>query len=204
MTQDTDAADIAWMRRLAEDGAQAPFGGGRYLLAAGLIYGAASLVHWAGVTGALPIAPQQIGWVWLGATVLFLALLVVLRRGCVGVKTAANRAAGAAWSVVGWGIFALLTSISLVAWRMGFPAADGALALIPSAVLIFYGLAWGVSAAMSRSRFLTGLAVASLIAAPLMALLAGSSALYLAYAAALILLAAVPGWMLMRKAAAAR
>ena len=39
-----DAADIAWLRNLAAEGATAPFRGASVLLAAGLIYGVASLV----------------------------------------------------------------------------------------------------------------------------------------------------------------
>jgi uncharacterized MAPEG superfamily protein len=42
----------------------------------------------------------------------------------------------------------------------------------------------------------------SFVAAPLLALLAGQTAQYLAYTAALFLLMALPGWVLMRQAQA--
>ena len=55
MTDDTDnqtsggAADLAFLRGLAEEGAKAPLGGGRILMAAGIVYGLASLSQWAAI-----------------------------------------------------------------------------------------------------------------------------------------------------------
>ena len=77
-----------------------------------------------------------------------------------------------------------------------------ALALTPSIIMVFYGIGWAVSAAMYRSRFLWWLAIGSFVAAPLLASLADQEAQYLAYAGALFLLMALPGWMLMRQARA--
>jgi hypothetical protein len=74
--------------------------------------------------------------------------------------------------------------------------------LAPSVIMVFYGLGWAVTSAMMKSRPLWWLAMASFFAAPLLALLAGQPAQYLAYAAALFLLMALPGWMLMRQARA--
>jgi hypothetical protein len=53
---------------------------------------------------------------------------------------------------------------------------------------------------MYRSRMLWGLAIGSFLAAPLLASLTGLDEQYLAYAAALFLLMALPGWLLMRSA----
>ena len=76
------------------------------------------------------------------------------------------------------------------------------LSLAPSIIMVFYGLGWAVSAAMTRSRMLAGLAAGSFVAAPLLALLTHEPALYLGYAAALFLLMGLPGFLLMRAAKA--
>ena len=207
MTENTEdpAADIAWMRRLAEEGAQAPMQGASILFGAGLIYGLGSLGHWAVASGLAGLEMDAVNWIWLAATALFILLLVAVltrlsRAG--GVQTSANRASGTAWASVGWGIFALSISMAVLSWRLGGDAAMVALALMPSMIMVFYGSGWAVTAAMQRSKPLWTLAIASFAAAPLLAALVGQAEQYLAYAAALFLLMALPGWMLMRQARA--
>lgn len=205
MTDNTEdpAADIAWMRRLAEEGSNAPMRGASILMSAGLIYGTASLFHWAQISGVFPTSGVAIGIGWLVASALFLLILAVViprlkREG--GVMTASNRASGTVWSALGWGIFALFLSMAAVGWRTGEAGALLALSLSMSAIMVFYGIGWAVTAAMYRSRRLWGLAVASFAAAPILAALTGLHAQYLAYAAALFLLMALPGFLLMRAA----
>lgn len=207
MTEKTEdpAADIAWMRRLAEEGARAPMQGASILFGAGLIYGLGSLGHWAVASGLAGLDMGAVNVIWLGATALFLIMLVITltrlnRAG--GVQTSANRASGAAWASVGWGIFALSASMAALAWRLGEDAAMVSFALMPSTIMVFYGSGWAVSAAMQRSKTLWALAIGSFAAAPLLAALTGSAEQYLAYAGALFLLMALPGWLLMRQARA--
>lgn len=194
-------ADIAWMRQLAEEGGRGPVRGAPIMMAAGVIYGVAALAHWAALTGLIVETGPVRGLAWLVATVVFLIALVVLLRGlrgAPGVQTGAGRATAAVWSGVGYGIFALMSAIAVVGWRGGEAAGLVALALIPSIIMVFYGVGWGVTAAMQRSRALGWLSVASLIAAPILALLAGLPEQYLAYAACLFGLMALPGFLLMR------
>ncbi|MDO9076270.1 MAG: hypothetical protein Q7U72_02340 [Brevundimonas sp.] len=205
MTENTEdpVADIAWMRRLAEEGADAPMEGASILMSAGLIYGAASLFHWAQISGVFPTSGLAIGIGWLTASGLFLLTLFVVlsrlkRKG--GVMTASNRASGTVWSALGWGIFALFLSMAAVGWRTGEQGALLAMSLSSSVIMVFYGIGWAVTAAMHRSRRLWGLAIGSFAAAPLLALLTGRDDQYLAYAAALFLLMALPGFLLMRGA----
>lgn len=199
-----DTADIAWLRNLAAEGASKPMGGGAILMSAGLIYGVTSLAHWSVVVGLVDLDAQAFSIIWLGATVVFLSTLAFLiyrkaQKG--GVTTAADRATRAAWAAVGWGIFALFTSIAVVSLKLG-PSSVILLSLSPSIIMVFYGLGWAVSAAMTRSRMLAGLAAGSFVAAPLLALLTNEPVLYLAYAAALFLLMGLPGYLLMRAAKA--
>ena len=198
-------ADIAWMRRLAEEGAGAPMQGASILMFAGLIYGTTSLFHWAQISSLIDIPGLVEGVIWLIATGVFFVVLAVVITGLQrkgGVVTAGNRASGTTWSALGWGIFALFTSLAVLGLRLGEDAAMLALALTPSVIMVFYGIGWAVSATMYRSRALWWLAAGSFVAAPLLAALADQDAQYLAYAAALFLLMALPGWMLMRQARA--
>ncbi len=192
-------ADIAWMRNLAQEGADAPFRGGAILFAAGLVFGAASLMQWAMVSGLFPMSPLAAPVLWLGTVAIF--LLIVWTRSArmrCGAVTAANRASGAVWSAVGWGVFALCAAVAAVGARL--ESGEIVAAMIPSGVLVLYGMGWAVTAAMYRSRLLGGLAVASFIAGPLLGLLSGDPRQLLAYAVALLLLAALPGWIMMRRA----
>ena len=198
-------ADIAWMRRLAEEGAGAPMQGASILMFAGLIYGTASLFHWAQISSLIDIPGLVEGVIWLIATGVFFVVLAVVITGLQrkgGVVTAGNRASGTTWSALGWGIFALFTSLAVLGLRLGEDAAMLALALTPSVIMVFYGIGWAVSATMYRSRALWWLAAGSFVAAPLLAMLADQDAQYLAYAGALFLLMALPGWLLMRQARA--
>lgn len=199
---DDGAADIAWMRKLAEENAEAPMRGGSILMAAGLIYGLGSVLHWASLTGLVPIQDAGLGVIWLAATALFFVVLFVLiarQKSQGGVRTAANRASGAAWSSVGWGIFATFTSVAVVGLRIGQDSLL-LLSLTPSIIMVFYGMGWAVSASMTRSNQLWWLAIGSFLAAPLLAAFSGQDVQYLAYAACLFLLMAVPGFLLMRAA----
>ncbi|RZJ03973.1 MAG: hypothetical protein EON89_09695 [Brevundimonas sp.] len=205
MTENTEdpVADIAWMRRLAEEGADSPMRGASILMSAGLIFGAASVFHWAQITDRIPQVDGITGIGWLVATLLFFVVLMVIinrlkRAG--GVMTASNRATNTVWSALGWGIFAMFASMMALGWRVGGEGVEIAFGLIPSVIMVFYGIGWAVSAAMYKSRLLWGLAVGSFVAAPLLAALTSDPDQYLAYAAALFLLMALPGYLLMRGA----
>lgn len=197
------AADIAWMRRLAEEGGQAPLRGGSILMAGGLLYAAASLFHWTLLAGLVPLSIETTWIGWGGATIAFwgvLAVVVPRLKRSEGTYTHANRAAGIAWSGMGWGIFTLFVAMAVLAWRMGEAAAPTLYALMPSVILVFYGVGWAVSAVMFRSRTMWILSFASFAAAPVLAGLAETAALYLAYAAALVGLMGLPGYLFMRAA----
>lgn len=199
-----DAADIAWMKTLAEEGAKSPPHGGSILFAAGLIFGTASLAHWTVITGLIDASPSAYGAIWAAAGVAFLAALVVLIRRLKaqgGVETAANRAFGTVWSALGWGIFSLFTSLMMLDLAQSAQADVAAWSLaVPSIIISFYGIGWAVSATMLRQKMMWVLAVAAFVAAPALALIAGSAHQYLAYSAALFLLIGLPGYLLMRDA----
>lgn len=209
MTHDSDnapitgQADIAWLRQLAEENGTAPMRGASILLAAGLIYGLTSLLHWSHMVGVIPAPFTGAGMEWLIATGLFLVVnfvLILRLRRASGVRTAGQRAIATVWAGVGIGIFTLFASMLAVTLRLGADQNGLIFWLIPSIILVFYGMGWSVTAAMLKSGRLWILGVASFIAAPLLGVLAGTAAQYLGYAAALFLLMALPGFLLMRRA----
>lgn len=195
--------DIAWMRQLAEEGAQTPMRGGSFLMTGGLVFGIASLFHWAFATGLLPGSMDAVWIPWLASGLIYAAFIAIatpqLKR-TETVQTTANKASAIAWSAMGWGIFAMFVSMVALGWKLGVDTIPVISALIPSIIMVFYATGWAVSAVMHRSRAMWILSIASFIAAPVLALFAGSTAQYLAYAAALIGLMGLPGYIFMRAA----
>ena len=202
---DNAPADIAWLRQLAEENGTAPMRGASILLAAGIIYGLTSLLHWAHMTGLITPRLVGAGMEWLIATGLFLVVNVILilrMRRSEGIRTAGQRAIGTVWAGVGCGIFFLFASMFAVSARMGADQNSMMFWMVPSIIMVFYGLGWSVTAAMLKSGPLWILGIASFIAAPALGVLSGEPAQYLGYAAALFLLMALPGFLLMRQSKA--
>lgn len=185
--------DLAYLRALAAEGRRAPLVGGGILAAAGGIFGIASLVHWAVTADILRIPNWAFMAIWLGATVLFLIALFVLKgrvRAKPGAQSSTNRAAGSAWMGVGFACFTLFIAFMVASWR----TQDWLImSLFAPVILSLYGAAWTVAAAMTRRTWIWALALGSFAAAILSASLIGRPEQYLAYAASLFLLAFVPG-----------
>jgi hypothetical protein len=191
--------DIAYMKALAQEGRQAPILGGSMLVASGVIFGLASLVHWAALIGFVSLSGLGILWVWLGAMALYMTVLFVLIgrvKRKAGVRSAANQATRAVWSAVGGSIFAIGFAIAALVWRYPHNA-EGL--LIPSIILALWGTGWAVQAAMARSGWMRLMAVTAWVLSPVMALFAGRPEQFLAYAGALVICAVIPGLVMMRQ-----
>lgn len=189
--------DIAFLRALAEDGAGRQRYGGSVMLWAGVVFSLASLVCWGVQAGAIA-APAQwaIPAIWIGVTGMFFVGLAILKRG-VGDQplSVASRAWGAAWRSVGMTIFALLAATVAVCWRSGSGVPS---LLMPSMVLGLYGLAWSVAATVSGKGWIKLVAAGSYAGAIAIGFVSTSRDVFAYYALALILLTAVPGYVLMR------
>lgn len=191
--------DIAFMRALAQEGSSAPLLGGSILVAAGLIFGGASIIHWAVLSGILALSPWAFAVIWLGALIAFLVALTVLNRrmrGKPGSNSPGNRASGTAWASVGWTISAISLSLIIIGIRA---KSEIPMLVFPSVILGLYGMGWSVAAAMSKKRWLWMTAIGSYAGALLVAWFAIDPAVYLVYGAALLLLACLPGYVLMRQ-----
>ncbi len=191
--------DISFLRELATEGRSPRLIGGSTLVAAGGIYAVASLAHGALAAGLVPgVSPWAFPWIWGGATVAFLAVILVIRRrlGSPAVGMAA-RAAALAWNAVGWTIFALFACLQIVIWRTHSLAP---LYLAPSLILLLYGLAWMIAAGVTRQRWIWVVAVVAYASAIVTAAACLSVWVYPLYAAALVGTAVLPGLIMIRQA----
>ena len=191
--------DLAYMRALADEGRRAPLLGGSILVAAGLIYGTASLAHWAVMAGLLDLPRSSLGLIWGVAVAAFLIALFVLKArlgGKPGAAAMANRVSGAAWGGMGGASFAIGLSLFAAVFKTG----DWIfMALFPPVILALYGAAWIVGAALSDRPWMKWVAAGSFAAAVGCALLIGEQAQYLVYAVSFLLLSVAPGLALMRQ-----
>ncbi|WGM38450.1 hypothetical protein [Caulobacter sp. NIBR1757] len=191
--------DIAFMRALAEEGTQVPLLGGGVTLAAGIIFAAASVVHWAITEQVLRVPDWALMINWLGFGALFGVICHLLVKRVTtqpGANSSVNKATGSAWSAVGFAIFTMFLALFAMAWV----TKNGAIFnVFPVLILALYGSAWSVAADLSGKTWIRLVALGSFASAVVMGLLAASPYLMLGYAAALLLLAALPGFILLRQ-----
>ena len=191
--------DIAYMKALAQEGRQAPLLGGSILITAGLVFGLASIIHYAIDSGLIALPPVSYAFLWGAAGLIFFAVLMTQIRRTdrkPGAQSAANRAAGAGWMGVGLGVFVMALSMNVISWKA---QSDIPFMIFPSLIFALYGAGWAVSATMSDQKWQWKLAIACWIAAPLIAFLIGSPLMWLAYAAGLFAFALLPGVLLVRQ-----
>lgn len=201
MARDNQAIqdDIAYMRALAHEGRHAPLLAGPILVSAAIIFGAANLVQWALYSGLISAGPWVSLYLWIGAGLVFAVALTVLlsrKKSKQGFSSTGNRAVGVAWSAVGYGIFA--TWLSLIA--MGVKTGDwSSMMVMPTIVIVAYGSAWLIAAAMTRARWMTAIAILSYAGAVALGWVAGGPGVYLVFTVLLLAVALVPGLILMRQ-----
>lgn len=191
--------DIAFMRALAQEGSAAPLLFGGVIVAAGLIFGAGAIGHWLIASDILRVSPWFFMVNWLGAAAVFgVALALLLRRakGRPGFSSGGNKATGAAWAGVGLAIVVMWVGMTAI----GLVTGDWAVMnVFPVLIFALYGAAWFVAAEMSGKRWLRLVAFGSFAAAVGMGVLTGHPLQMIGYAGCLMLLAVLPGLILMRQ-----
>lgn len=194
----TPEENLAFLRQLATAGKDAPLMAGPYLIAGGGWFGAASLIQWPPLRELLGLDFGQAMLAWLLAAAGFaLHLTLLIRRDRNKVENSANRTVNAAWSGVGFGIFAFWLGVAAMAYQRG----DGfVMNTISLQVLSVYGIAWTIAAAVTGHGWMKANAVFALLTVPVLGLFVGTGHEYLIYAIALALTAVVPGVRLVRLA----
>lgn len=162
---------------------------GRVLLLAGLTFGAANLLQWGVMSGALDWHPAVLALSWPVAVGAFLIGVARLRR--VGGE--------AGQRVGGWSRIAIMILIGSALALAGLSVVTGDWELMrwTSAVgLTLYGVAWTVAAARTGSINMVAMAAVAFVGVAAMALRFGTPDQYLIYACALALAALLPGlWL---------
>jgi len=191
--------DIAFMKALAQEGSAVPLLFGGVMVAAGLTFGLAAIGHWMIDTGVLNVPDWAFLVNWLGAAAVFgIAANRILHRAKSkpGYSAGVNKATGAAWSGVGFAIFASWAGM------MGIGLATGqwqVMNVFPVLIFALYGAAWFVAASLSGKGWIMLVALGSFAAAVAMGALTATPYVMLGYAACLMLLTVLPGWILMRQ-----
>ncbi|HEX8661753.1 MAG TPA: hypothetical protein VF686_07785 [Brevundimonas sp.] len=166
-----------------------PVCAGRVLVLAGVAFGAANLIQWGVMSGALGWHPAVLALSWPVAVGAFLIGVFHLRR----TGGEAGRQVG------GWSRIAILIHIGAALALAGLSAATGDWELMrgTSAVgLTLYGLAWAVAAARTGAVNMAALAAVAFAGVAGMALRFGTADQYLIYVCALALVALIPGlWL---------
>ncbi|ESQ91168.1 hypothetical protein ABAC460_06295 [Asticcacaulis sp. AC460] len=186
--------DIAYMKALAEAGNAGPLRSGYTLMWAGILFGLASVGQYLLMIGVLP---QQV-WVsfliWFGLGGLFGLLAFLRNRQCRAVTTT-GRASSSVWTAVSLGIGAFIFTVILVSYQT---RQTYVLSFISPVLIVLYGMGWWVDARMSGLAWLKWVSVGCFVAAPVLGLMAAMPEQMLAYTACLLLLATLPGYILMK------
>jgi len=202
-------SDLTFLKKLAASGRGKPAPMAGLLMSFGLIYGLTVLLLWVlsftFLSGGLSRAGLN-AWMrptWVSANILFLILLLVftaqawLRRG---ESTKMNPVASAAWTAAALSLLTVITSLVIFG---GLRNNDYALNILPAITLVLWGAVWFVSASATGQKWIYAVAMGSFAAALISArtgLLSVNG--FLVVAMSLLLLAFVPGLVLLRKASA--
>jgi len=195
----TTAADIAYIRDLAQQGRNTAPLNGPFLIAASLIFGTANLGQWLLASRQMEMSPWAPLWLWIAASVIFaLALVSLIRKAAEkpGADSLVNKAIAASWTAVGFGIFAAWAAFLAVGLTSGNWTMMWAM---PSLVFAAYGSAWFVAGEMTERGWMKGVALLSYAGAAALGVLINNPAIYLAFAGLIVVVALIPGIVLTRQ-----
>ena len=195
--------DLAFMRAVVESGnSRTAMAGGAAFIAGGLIYGSQCLVQWLGASGIVPLPPL----VWLitsiGPTVVFLVWLswfIWTTRGIV--QPRAQRAINAAFAAAGSANLAIIIVVGMLAARKD---SIEIWELYPCFVFAMQGAAWLIAFTLRRRLWLLAVALGWFASTVLLGATIGSTTYILVAALSLLLLMALPGFVMVRLARAAQ
>lgn len=192
-------ADIDFVKTLAVEGGQVPLKAGFPLFLAGLIFGAAALLHYAATISISPFAGLSSFAIW-GSAMLVYALWGIgwgiKNRAGLKVQGNKNRVVGTVWGGIGFSIFLFSVTLGILAYRLQNPQLG--MFMMPM-VLALYGLGWIITSEVSAQRWMTWIGIGCFVITPLIAWLSLRPEQLLVYALALICSALIPGWLLMAK-----
>lgn len=202
MTAKTQSAqdDLAYMRTVVEQGGRPRMAGALIYMAAGLIYGTETLVHWGQSANLIRLSEQATLAFVAGCSTLFVLVMVVLiaRDKTKGIGAGSgSRALNAAFGGAGLANIALMVIFGVNAWRQH----DMLIwMLYPCVVFALQGAAWYVAFMLRRKGWMLVVSLGCLVTAAVMGLVLGSPTFNLVAALACFAWLAVPGAIMARDA----
>jgi hypothetical protein len=121
----TSAEDIAYVRRLAESGAQAPLIGGRFMAWWGFALTTAYVLHHFALNGSIGDGESIFAIIWIGfAVIATLGQMVLIRAmpAKAGAGSAGNRASRSVWAAGAFAIVSMVVGSILTAQSGAGPA----------------------------------------------------------------------------------
>jgi hypothetical protein len=202
MTAKTQSAqdDLAYMRTVVEQGGRPRMAGALIYMAAGLIYGVETLVHWGQSINLIRLSmPATLTFV-AGCSALFVLVMIVLiaRDKTKGIGAGSgSRALNAAFGGAGLANIALMVIFGVNAWRQH----DFLIwMLYPCVVFALQGAAWYVAFMLRRKGWMLVVSLGCLLTAALMGMVINTPTFNLVAALACFAWLAVPGAIMARDA----
>jgi hypothetical protein len=197
----TQLDDLAALRAIAEEGRRRPLLGGPHMILWGATILLATLFHWGVFTRLLPLPAISVAFGWFGLT----ALAAVVGRVALQPRLHAgagpeNRLERAVWTFGGSFIGLLAIALFIAAWThhatTGDPSRFLFMAVLPPVAFGVYAIALNVSAEASGIAALRPYALAGLAIAAATAALAGSLWQFPVTALGALVVAILPGRLL--------
>lgn len=192
-------ADIDFVKALAVEGGQVPLNGGFPLFLAGLVFGAAALLHYAAAVSISPFIQLSSFAIW-GSAMLVYALWGIgwgiKNRAALKMQGNKNRVVGTVWGGIGFSIFLFSLTLAILSYRLQHSQLG---VFMMPIVLGLYGLGWIITAEISAQRWMTWVGMGCFVTTLLIAWLSLRPEQLLVYALALVCSALIPGWLLMGK-----
>ncbi len=189
--------DVAFLRALAAGGALGTARLGAVLLTIGLVFGLVAIQYWVVEAGPVLVPSGVEAWLWLDGLIPFLLIIALIQRRFRGLEPGpGSRALSAAFAGVGVALGVAALTLGLAGHQLGISKL--APWAFPIVLFSLFGAAWGVAYAVRRSASYAAFAVVSFLTAALCGLMVSRPEEWLVLAAGLVLVAALPGALMLR------
>jgi hypothetical protein len=195
----TAETDLSALRALAEEGRYTPLAGGRFLVFFGCLVPLANtgfwaLTQWPGLTQGMMTAALVGFMAVCGVAVTILTRSVKAKPGA---STILSQVEGLVWGLGGLAI-AVYTGAMVLRGLLGLETPPIVMGAIGTIAFLQYGVAFFTTASLSRQKWLNIPAFGSFVAAVCTALIADSTLVMPLSSVFVVLLAFIPGVILMR------
>jgi hypothetical protein len=193
--------DLAYMRTVVEQGGRPRMAGALIYMAAGLIYGTETLVHWGQSIGLVQLSERATLAFVAGCSTLFVLVMIVLiardKKWAASSTATGSRALNAAFGGAGLANIALMVIFGVNAWRQH----DMLIwMLYPCVVFALQGAAWYVAFMLRWKVWMLAVSLGCLATSIVMGLMIHSPTFNLVGALACFAWLAVPGAIMARDA----